>query len=76
MNCLCEKDFTCSVCQEKTKDQTFDKAAAFVAGLDEGDLIEFIREVYMHSPNVEKLVEIQLAAQEIMAGLRDIEGIE
>lgn len=72
MKCLCEKDFTCSVCQEKIKDQTFDKAAAYVASLEGDDLIDFIKEVYMNSPNIEKIAEIIVAAEIVMEGLEDI----
>ena len=77
MKCLCEENFKCSACQEKAKEHgdMFEKAAAYVAGLDEGDLIEFIQEVYMHSPNVEKLYEIKIAAQAVLEGLQDIEEI-
>lgn len=53
----------------------FEQAAAYVANLDEGDLIEFIQEVYMHSPNIEKLFEIKIAAQTIIEGLKDIEEV-
>lgn len=55
--------------------EMFESAAAYVAGLDMGDLIEFIQEVYMHSPNVEKLAEIKAAAQTVWEGLNDIREI-
>lgn len=52
--------------------EMFTKAAAYVASLDEIEIVEFLMEVQMHSPNIEKMIEIRLATEHVMEGWKDI----
>lgn len=55
--------------------EMFTKAAAYVASLDEGDLRDFLMEVQMHGPNIETMVGIKIAAQDVIDGWHDIQEL-
>ena len=53
--------------------EMFGKAAAYVASLEGHDVVDFLMEVLMHTSNPERMVEIQLAALEVIEGWKDIQ---
>ena len=70
MNCLCDGTFKCSVCQ--VKEMMRDRAASYVAGLDEYELFQFMKEIYTHSPNIKKMIEIKISADLVISAYKNL----
>jgi hypothetical protein len=48
--------------EQKKRQEKMEEIAEYISNLDEGDIHDLIHEVAMRSPNVEKMIDIKIAA--------------